>query len=156
MPFDRGSITFTIFELPEALPENVIDLFAAHKAGTLDSVSEEPQIGWVTGHHLLDTAIDSASAQTGGCYYLALRQAVRKIPGSLLNALCRREEQAYMKANNLEYVSGKLKRQIKEETVEKHTPVRQQTCNARRDLQYCGAKRARRWRLRHSPGRQHS
>jgi len=44
MPFDRGSITFTIFELPEALPENVIDLFAAHKAGTLDSVSEEPQI----------------------------------------------------------------------------------------------------------------
>ena len=48
MPFDRGNITFTIFELPEALPENFISLFAAKKAGTLDSVSEEPQIGWVT------------------------------------------------------------------------------------------------------------
>ena len=120
MPFDRGNITFTIFELPEALPENFISLFAAKKAGTLDSVSEEPQIGWVTGHHLLDTNIDEATAQVGGCCYLALRQAVRKIPGSLLNALCRREEQAYMRANNLEYISGKLKRQIKEETVEKH------------------------------------
>lgn len=120
MPFDRGNITFTIFELPEALPENFIELFAARKAGTLDSVNEEPQIGWVTGHHLLDTTIDEASAQVGGCCYLALRQAVRKIPGSLLNALCRREEQAYMRANNLEYVSGKLKRQIKEETIEKH------------------------------------
>jgi hypothetical protein len=120
MPFDRGSVTFTIFELPQELPENFIELFAARKAGTLDSVNEEPQIGWVTGNHLLDTNIDGASAQFGGCYYLALRQAVRKIPGSLLNALCRREEQVYMRANNLEYVSGKLKRQIKEETIEKH------------------------------------
>ena len=120
MPFDRGSVTFTIFELPEAVPDNIIDLFAARKAGTLDSVNEEPQIGWVTGHHLLDTNIDGASSQLGGCYYFTLRQAVRKIPGSLLNALCRREEQAYMRANNLEYISGKLKRQIKEETVEKH------------------------------------
>lgn len=120
MPFDRGTLTFTIFEIPEELPENIIDLFASRKAGTLDSVNDEPQIGWVTGHHLLDTSIDAGSAQSGGCYYLALRQAVRKIPGSLLNALCRREEQAYIKANNLEYVSGKLKRQIKEETVEKH------------------------------------
>ena len=65
MPFDRGNITFTIFELPEALPENFIELFAARKAGTLDSVNDEPQIGWVTGHHLLDTTIDEASAQVG-------------------------------------------------------------------------------------------
>ena len=38
MPFDRGNISFSMFEIPEEIPENIIDLFAAHKAGTLDSV----------------------------------------------------------------------------------------------------------------------
>ncbi len=120
MPFDRGSFTFAMFDLPGELPENLLDLFAAKKAGPLDSVTDEPQLGWVTGHHLLDTAIDGASAQIGGCYFLSLRQAVRKMPASLLNAVCKREEQAYMRANNLEYVSSKMKKQIKEEALEKH------------------------------------
>ena len=65
MPFDRGSITFTIFELPDAVPENIVDLFAARKAGTLDSVSDEPQIGWVTGHHLLPVSDHEVLASSG-------------------------------------------------------------------------------------------
>lgn len=120
MPFDRGNISFSMFEIPEELPENIIDLFAAHKAGTLDSVNEEPQVGWVTGHHLLDTNIDMESAQMGGCYFLTLRQAVRKMPSVLLDAICKREEAAYLKANNLERISGKIRRQIKEEAIERH------------------------------------
>ncbi len=120
MPFERGSFSFSMFDISGELPENVLELFAAKKAGSLDSVTAEPQLGWVTGHHLLDTSIDEASAQLGGCYYLTLRQAVRKMPSSLLNAICRREEQAYMRANNLEYVSSKMKKQIKEEALEKH------------------------------------
>lgn len=120
MPFDRGSFAFTMFDVPGELPENFLELFAAKKAGSLDSVTQEPQIGWVTGHHLLDTAIDEASAQLGGSYFLMLRQAVRKMPASLLNAVCKREEQAYMRANNLEYVSGKVKKQIREEAIEKY------------------------------------
>ncbi len=120
MPFERGSVTFSMFEIQGELPEDILGLFAAKKAGLLDSVDEEPQIGWVTGQHLLDTTITEETAQMGGCYYLMLRQAVRKMPGSLLNALCKREEQAYMRANNLEYVSAKMKKQIREETLEKH------------------------------------
>ena len=120
MPFDRGSFAFTMFELPDALPENIIDLFAAHHAGTLDSVTGDPQIGWVTGHGLLDTNIDPGNSQLGGCYYLTLRQAVRKIPSSLLAALCRREEQAVMRAENRQYLSSKQKREIKEDMIEKH------------------------------------
>ena len=96
MPFERGSVTFSMFELSGELPEDLLGLFAAKKAGPLDSVDSEPQFGWVTGHHLLDTTIDEASAQLGGCYFLTLRQAVRKMPGALLNAICKREEQAYM------------------------------------------------------------
>ena len=120
MPFDRGSFAFTMFELPDDVPEDFIELFAARRAGTLDSVTGDPQIGWVTGHGLLDTNIDGASAQLGGCYYLTLRQAVRKIPNSLLAALCRREEQAVMRAEGKEYLSGKQKREIKEDMMEKH------------------------------------
>jgi DNA recombination-dependent growth factor C len=121
MPFDRGTFTCSMFELSGEIPENFAEIFAAAKAGTLDSVTADPQFGWVTGHHLLDTAIDSASAQQGGCYCLTLRQAVRKIPASLLNALCRREEQAFLAANpGREYVSGKDKKRIKEEVTERY------------------------------------
>jgi len=121
MPFDRGSFTFTMFDITEEIPENFAELFASAKAGTLDSVTSEPQTGWVTGHHLLDTAIDEASAVSGGAYHLTLRQAVRKIPASLLNALCRREEQAFLAANpGRDYVSGKDKKRIKEDVIERH------------------------------------
>ncbi|MBO5308280.1 MAG: recombination-associated protein RdgC [Lentisphaeria bacterium] len=119
MPFERGSFTFAMFDLNGELPDNLPALFKARKAGPLDSVSEEPQLGWVTGQHLLDTDIDE-NAMMGGCYYLTLRQAVRKMPTALLNAVCKREERAYMRANNLEYVSSKMKKQIKEEALEKH------------------------------------
>lgn len=122
MSFDHGSVTFTMFELNGDLPDDFVDLFAARKAGTLDSVGEEIQFGWVAGDRLLETAIDGASAQLGGCYFLTLRQAVRKMPTSLLNAICQREEKAYIKANNLEYVTRKVKKEIKEDALEKHLP----------------------------------
>lgn len=121
MPFDRGSITFSMFDLAGDIPEDFAALFASAKAGTLDSVTAEPQLGWVTGRHLLDTAIDEASAQIGGSYYLTLRQAQRKIPASLLNALCRREEQAFLAANpGRDYVSGKDKKRIKEDVIARY------------------------------------
>lgn len=119
MGFDKGSVSFSIFEIDGDLPEDIPALFAHRKACPLDAATAEPQWGWVTGRHLLDNNIDGASSQLGGCYYLTLRQTVRKIPNSLLNALCKREEYAYMKANNQDFVSGKMKRQIKEEVVEK-------------------------------------
>lgn len=121
MPFDRGSFSFTIFEIPGELPENFSSCFVAGKAGTLDSVSDEPQVGWVTGRHLLDTNIDETTVVRGGAYCLALRQAIRKIPASLLNALCMREEQALLNANpGRDYVSRKDKKRIREEVTEKH------------------------------------
>ncbi len=120
MPFDHGTVTFTMFDLPGDLPENLLELFAARKAGPLDGVTEELQLGWVTGHHLLDTTIDAETAMIGGSYHLTLRQAIRKMPSSLLTAVCKREEKAYAKANNLEYVNSKMKKQIKEEAIEKH------------------------------------
>ena len=120
MPFDRGSFTFAMFDIPAELPENLLDLFAAKKAGPLDAVTDEPQLGWVTGHHLLDTTINEESAQMGGSYYLTLRQAVRKMPASLLNAICRRDELAYMHANQTFSVPRLEKKRIKEDAVKRN------------------------------------
>ncbi len=119
MPFENGSFTVGVFELKADLPENLIALFAAKKAGTIDSVTDEPQIGWVTGRHLLDTSIDEASASLGGCYYLQLRKAERKVSSSFLNAMCKREELAYMEANKMDFVPSKAKKAIKEDAMEK-------------------------------------
>ncbi len=121
MSFDRGSFSFTMFDLPGDIPEDFAKLFQPNKAGTLDSVTSEVQIGWVTGKHLLDTNIDETTIVRGGAYTLSLRQAVRKIPASLLNALCMREEQAFLAANpGRDYVSGKDRKKIKEDVMERH------------------------------------
>ncbi len=124
MSFDNGSVSFTVFELRSELPEDCVNSFAAAHAGTLDSVSTdpeaEPQIGWVTGRHLLDNQIDEGSAYCGSFLNLTLRKAVRKVPGSLLNAICKREEDAYLKTNNAEFVPSKVRKMIKEDAVAKH------------------------------------
>ncbi len=118
MSFDHGSFTVTIFELPEALPDNYLELFAAHRAGTLDSVTDEMQVGWVSGKHLLETRIEESTTVYGGGCFLTLRKAVRKIPTALLNAMCKREEDIWMRANEAEFVSKKVKREIKEDILE--------------------------------------
>ena len=120
MPFDRGTISFTIFSMPEKLPENYIELFYGRRAGKLDDIGEDPQIGWVTGRHLLESNITEDTAICGGHIYLNMRKAERKIPNSLLNAICKREELVWMAANESPKVPAKVKKEIREEMVEKH------------------------------------
>ncbi len=120
MPFDRGTFSFTLFTLRDALPENTGEIVAARKACKLDEVTGEPSFGWVTGQHLLDTEIDEGTARFGSAYYLTLRRAVRKIPSSLLNALCRRAEEARMKETGKNFIGSKEKKEIKASTVERN------------------------------------
>ena len=120
MPFDRGTFSFTMFTLRDELPENAGEILGARKACKLDEVTGEPSFGWVTGQHLLDTEIDEGTARFGSAYYLTLRRAVRKIPSSLLNALCRRAEEARMKETGKNFIGSKEKKEIKESTVERN------------------------------------
>ncbi|MCQ2379807.1 MAG: recombination-associated protein RdgC [Victivallaceae bacterium] len=120
MPFEHGTFTLAAFDLPGELPEDLLSRFAAHKAGALDDVGDEPQIGWVAGRHLLDTDFNGEGTRPGGCYYVALRQAVKKVPSSLLKALCRREECSRMAAYNKTYIKSKERREIKQEIVDKY------------------------------------
>ncbi|MDD5728847.1 MAG: recombination-associated protein RdgC [Victivallales bacterium] len=120
MPFDRGSFTVSIFQLPGQLPDNLLGLFAAKKAGKLDHVREEAVLGWTSGRTLLETEINEESAIRGGHIYLQLRKAERKIPPALFNAICQREEIAYLQANNFDLVSSKVRRDIKAQVMETH------------------------------------
>ena len=112
MPFDRGGVTVTTFKLNAPWPEDAAELFNAHRAGTLDSVKDDVQMGWTTGRCLLDSNLDENSVIFGSCWYLNLRKAERKIPSSLLNAICKREELVYMRANELDFVPSKVKKEI--------------------------------------------
>ncbi len=120
MSFEKKNITFTIFKLSEKLPEDVLELFNARKAGKLDDVTEEKQIGWTSGQNLLETRINETTSIIGGHILLNLRIAEKKIPAKFFGELCKREEFIWMQANCSERVPNKVKKEIREEVREKH------------------------------------
>ena len=122
MPFERGSFSMTIFKLSEELPEDILERFNSHAAGKLDDVKDKPQIGWVSGRHLLERNIDDETAILGGHISLSLRIAQRKIPTSLLKAEAKMEELAYIKATGNPDIPKKIKKEIKQSIEEKRLP----------------------------------
>ncbi len=122
MSFDQGSVSFRICYLPEPLPEDFLERFAAMAAGPLQDVKDEPAWGWVSGRHLLEDRIDEETCKLGAYYHLCLRQAERKIPTSLLNAECRIIELNRMAESGLERLPRKEKKDIKAEVQERLLP----------------------------------
>ncbi|HAR67070.1 MAG TPA: hypothetical protein DCR55_12780 [Lentisphaeria bacterium] len=118
MPFDAGTISFTICKLARDLPDEVVDGFAAHAARSLETVTDEPRFGWVTGRHLLDTNIEEHTAKAGGHLHLCLQSAVRRIPSSLFKAECRIRELAYMADKDADFVPRKVRQEIKDEVTD--------------------------------------
>lgn len=55
MPFENGPFTVALFSLSQDLPENYMDLLNASRAGDVDLVKDEPEIGWTSGRCLLDS-----------------------------------------------------------------------------------------------------
>jgi len=122
MPFDRGPMTFRICHLPQPLPKDALERFAAAAAPPLESVKDEPLWGWVSGRHLLERRIDHETALLGGYLHLCLRKAERRIPPALLRAECRLAELAQMAANKSEHIARKDRKAIKEEVTQRLLP----------------------------------
>ena len=122
MPFESGSVSFRMMELPRAFPKNFAEKFAAHRAGSLESVGAGEQRGWVTGRHLLDSKITEDSAMHAGWVRLALRQAERKVPPALLKAECRMEELATQAAEGKAYLKAKQRAEIRQAVTERLLP----------------------------------
>ena len=119
MPFDSGSQSLIFCQLPQDLPDDAVALFNQKRAGSLSTVLDEPQTGWVSGRHLLETRIDEETASMGGYLHLNLRTAVRKIPTALFKAECRIEELALIQANNSFAISRKQRKEIREAVTER-------------------------------------
>ena len=122
MPFEIGSVSFRMLELPRAFPKDWADRFAAHRAGALEAVGAGEQRGWVTGRHLLDSKITEETARHGGWVRLALRLAARKVPAALLKAECRMEELAVMAAEDKPYLKAKARAEIRQAVTERLLP----------------------------------
>jgi hypothetical protein len=122
MPFESGSVSFRMLELPRAFQKNFAEKFAADAAGPLDAVGAGEQRGWVTGRHLLDAHITEESALHAGWVRLALRQSERKVPASLLKAECRMEELATLAAEGKAYLKAKQRAEIRQAVTERLLP----------------------------------
>ena len=118
MAFESGTTALIPCTLSGKMPKDYLARLAQNAAGRLDSVKDEPVIGWVSGRHLLENEINETTAVFGGHLYVNLRKAERKIPAQLLTAICRREELAYMQANDTSVVPKKEKKRIKEDAIE--------------------------------------
>ncbi len=146
MPFEKGSISFTICTMQQKLPEDAIGRFEEKKGYSLDTVLDEPQIGWVSGRHLLDTQIDELTAYVAGYLKMTLRSAVRKIPPSFFKAEYQQEELAEMQATNSFFLSRKqvkeIKESIKERLLKEMPPALSGTTfvvDSNSDIMYLGA-----------------
>lgn len=94
--------------------ENIRD----HRAAKLDEVDEEVNIGWASGKSELDTEIYESNCMVGDHIHLSMRIAVRKVPTGIARAMYRKKAAEYMAVNSVDYVSAKMKKQMKEEVHE--------------------------------------
>lgn len=120
MSFESGTTALLICPMRNPMPEDFLDRFNAASAGKLDDVKADPVLGWVSGRHLLECEINEMTALYGGHLHINLRKAERKIPSQLLNAICRREELAFMQANDMLFVPRKERKRIKEDAIERN------------------------------------
>ena len=122
MPFEHGTISCRIFQVPRTLPKDAIERFAGDVAPPVDSSAHVEIRGWVSGRHLLDRVINEDTAYYGGFLRLTLLSAQRKIPTSLLRAECRMEELAHMATHRIDFVDRKQRAEIRRTVEERLLP----------------------------------
>jgi hypothetical protein len=122
MSFEQGTLTFRMMAMPRPFGMDAVAAFAKDAAGSLDAADETPRRGWVTGRHLLDTAINEGSALYGGRFRLQLREIVRKVPTALLKAQCKLEEIAVCAANERTFLKASERAEIRQEVLERLLP----------------------------------
>jgi len=122
MSFESGSVSFRIFYLGHAMPQDAVERFAKHASPPLKSIGTEPTQGWVGGRHLLDVPITEDNAMYAGYLRLVLMKAERKVPTSLLRAECMLEEVAWMRAENKQFVDRKTRSEIRKQVLSRLLP----------------------------------
>ncbi len=122
MSFESGAVAFSLFHVPERLPRNAVERFAAHAAPPLKTLDVEEIRGWVGGRHLLDVPIGEENAVFAGYLRMAYLRAARKVPASLLRAHCLLEELALQRAEGLPFVKRQQRSQIRQAVLDRLLP----------------------------------
>jgi DNA recombination-dependent growth factor C len=98
--------------------QTALELVKSKLAKPLDAITDEVNIGWASGKSELILDVNEDNSVVGEYLYLSCRIAVKKIPSGIANALLRKKIAEYMAENGVDYVSGKVKRELKEEVTE--------------------------------------
>lgn len=130
MAFESGSVSFRMYNLPRSVPEDALERFQENAMPTWDHLVDGKLAGWVSGRHLLDRRIDEETSIYAGYYRLALLQAEKKVPASLLKAEIQQEELARKAARNLEFLARKERSEIKQEVIMRLLPQMPPTLKA--------------------------
>jgi Putative exonuclease, RdgC len=123
MAFENGSVSYRMFYVTRAMPDDAVSRFAENAAPPIDTLSDGEIHGWVSGRHLLDRVITEKNAVYGGFLRLTLMKAERKIPESLLRAECRMEELAQQEASGKPFLTRSEKKDIKDSIVSRLLPT---------------------------------
>jgi hypothetical protein len=122
MGFEKGSLAFRIFFPSRNLTDDDIDRFASEALPPLNTLTEEEIHGWVGSRHLLDRHITPENTLLGGYFRLALAQAKKTVPSSLLAAECALEEMAVMEAEGKNYLDQRTRSDLKKQVKERLLP----------------------------------
>ncbi len=126
MKFESGNLAFSMLELPMPLPQDLIEKFASRRAGPIEEVGcSGAQIGFASARCLLDSEISEHKAMFGGYVHLVLRIAERKVQTAMLEAECRLEELAAMKAEGKSFLQRKQRYEIRSAVIERLLPSAQ-------------------------------
>jgi DNA recombination-dependent growth factor C len=98
--------------------QTALELVKSKLAKPLDAITDEVNIGWASGKSELILDVNEDNSVVGEYLYLSCRIAVKKIPSGIANALLRKKITEYMTENGVDYVSGKVKKELKEEVTE--------------------------------------
>ncbi|MEN9360526.1 MAG: hypothetical protein RL095_2061 [Verrucomicrobiota bacterium] len=117
MPFDHGSVSFSLFKLDGELPEDLLERLESKAMKPLEKVGEEPVSGFAA-RHILETEFTQETCWIGDFCHFHYATAVRRVPPALLAAECAKRELAAIKTAGSEgsgYLSRKRRAEIKEE-----------------------------------------
>lgn len=120
MAFASGSMTFKRFYVSgEGFPrvdDDVLKLLADHAHGA-DSIrtSDNTEIGWTSGEHLLDTHFDYAKNAIADGLHFALRVDSNKAPADLVHGYQRQAEETMLEASGRAFLTKGERKEAREQ-----------------------------------------
>jgi DNA recombination-dependent growth factor C len=114
-----GSCSFTRYRVEGALPEDYLKEFPGRVSRftfqNIDEASDqERSAGWVNIMDMFDNRMSAMQYFKEPCIALSWRVDVRKVPSKALKRYCREAEEKVKESEDLEFLSKKRRREIKE------------------------------------------